>query len=186
MDDYTDKNIKEITRRDHVQAIESLQIFKADVDFLDREFFDFQIAFTGLLGISLTIIFSNIDYFSLWFLIIILAVTLLTFSSCIYNICVEAKGKFKALEVMERSALLAKIRNIAAIHKEFAQYGVEAEKIHSEDDKLFQAMKGCKKMEEILKELTIKREWKLYVFWWSALILSVPILFIFQLIYPKV
>lgn len=175
------EDIKEITQRDHRKALEDLWVFKQDIDFLDRKFFDVRLAFAGLLGVVLAIIFSNTNYFSKWFLYAILTVALLTFFSCICEIFREARGSINAYEEMERNALLANIRNIAAIHPELIQYGTKAEEIYSKENKLLNAMKNKKPIEEMLKEFCEKRKWKLQVIWWGILFLSIPILFIIHL-----
>lgn len=176
------KDAKESTQRDFDNAVKLAEIFREGVSSLDRKLFDFKMAFAGFLGIVLTIIFTNLSNFNVWFPRLILAITFLTFVTLFFEIWREAQDKVTKLDEWENEVvMMANIRHVGVLRSDVRHYGLEAEKRHSEKNKLYQAMKAGKPLEDIIKELGSHTKWKPNMAWWGILFVSVPIIFFFCL-----
>jgi hypothetical protein len=176
------EDAKESTQRDFDNAVKLAEIFRAGVFNLDRKLFDFKMAFAGFLGIVLTIIFTNLSDFNIWFPRLILVVTFLTFVTLFFEIWREAQDKVTNLDEWENEVIMmANIRHIGVLRSDARRYGLEAEKRNSENNKLYQAMKAGKTLEEIIKELGSHTKWRINMAWWGILFISVPVIFLFGL-----
>lgn len=168
------------TQKDFENAVKLAEIFREGASNLDRKVFDFKLAFAGFLGILLTIIFTNISSFNNWFPKTILILTLLTFISLFFEIWQESQDKYAKVDEWDNEVvMMANIRHIGVLRPDVRKYGLEAEKRHSENNKLYQAMKDGKTLEDIVEELGTHIRWKLNMAWWGILFIGVPVIFFF-------
>lgn len=177
----TDSEIRESARRHFTEALETYKAFASELQSFDRKFFDFRIALTSFLGIILTIVFSNKESFSCYFLISIVGVFIFSFILLLYEIWQEGKNKMQNMNFWERTLILHNILNSAA-QREMDSYIAQVVKTLNQENKIMKAMEENKSVEEIVDMINQKRRWNWGFFVWSLLTLSVPILFLIELL----
>lgn len=180
-DNNPKREIRESARRHFFEELETYKTIVNELQVFDRKFFDFRIAFTGFLGIILTIIFSNKENFSCYFPITVVGVFIFSFFLLLYEIWDEGKNKMQNLDFCERTVILHNILNSAA-QRNLDNYMKDVLKIIEQENKIIKAMKESKSVEDIVKLISQKRKWDWHFFVWSLLALSVPILFLIELL----
>lgn len=181
------ENAKDITKLEFDDAVKLSQIFRDQAKDVEEKLFNFKIAFCGFLGIILAIIFSNINLFSSWFLFSVLTVTTLSFIS----IFIELRRDLSvAIPEFDRSVnelvIITNVRHIAVLRSDVNKnYIRDAQEQFRESNKIYQAMKAGRSIDDIVNEFGSHTNWRLKLAWWGVLFMSVPILFIFQFVYLK-
>jgi|SRR3989344_1437190 len=181
MEGAAKEKVRESTRGHFFEALETYKAFAQELQAFDRKFFDFQIAFTGFLGVILTIVFSNKEDFSFCFPIAIIAIFISSFILLVYEIWYEGKKKMQNLNSWEHTLTLYNILNSAA-QEDMDSYATQVIKILEQENKVIKAMREGRSVEEIADLINQKRKWNWEFFVWSLLALSVPILFLIELL----
>src|SRR3989344_3088268 len=164
--------VKESTRRHFFEALETYKAFANELQIFDRKFFDFRIAFTGFLGVILTIVGSNRDEFSCYFLVATVIVFIISFFLLLYEIWHEGKNKMQNMNSWERTLILYNVLNSSA-QRNMDSYTTQVIEILEKENKVIQSMKENKSIEEIVGIINRKRKWGVRFFIWSILALSV-------------
>lgn len=180
-DNKQKKEIRESAKRHFLEELETYKTSVTELQVFDRKFFDFRIAFTGFLGIILTIIFSNKENFSCYLPITVVGVFIFSFLLLLYEIWSEGKDRMQNLNFWERTVTLDNILN-CAVQRNLDNYTKEVVKILEQENKIMKAMKENKSVEDIVNLVSQKRKWDWHFFVWSLLALSVPILFLIELL----
>lgn len=175
------EKIRESARKHFFEALETYKAFANELQTFDRKFFDFRIAFTGFLGVILTIIFLNRENFSCFFPIAVIVVFIFSFILLLYEIWDEGKNKMKNMNSWERTITLYNILNSAA-QRNMDSYATQVVKVIKEENKVVKAMKENKSIDEITDLINQKRKWNWEFFVWSLLAASIPILFLIELL----
>lgn len=180
-DNNQEKEIGESAKKHFLEELETYKVSVNELQIFDRKFFDFRIAFTGFLGIILTIIFSNKENFSCYFPITVVGVFLFSFFLLLYEIWDEGKDKMQNLNFWERTTILNNILN-CAVQRNLDNYAKDVFKTLERENEILKAMNEKKSIEEIVGMISQKRKWDWHFFVWSLLALSVPILFLIELL----
>lgn len=182
-------NQQEIAKREFDDSVKQYIGYSKDFERLSRRFFDFQIAFTGLLGIISSIIFSNPSselFKPLWFKMSFIIITALVFIIMISTIWRSAAKTVENFKKSERRTILLNIRH-DAISGGFGlgRYMGEAEKLLAKENLILQDMKNNDPIETIIRKYSSPdtNRWKGELILWGILFLSVPTLFLIRLIY---
>ena len=133
------------------------------------------------MGIILTIVFSNKEDFSFFFPIVIVAVFIFSFTLLIHGIWYEGKEKMQNLNSWERTLAPYNILN-SAVQKDMGSYATKVITTLEQENKVIKGMREGKSVEEIADLINRKRKWNWEFFVWSLLALSVPILFLIELL----
>ena len=175
------EKIRESARRHFSEALETYKAFASELHNFDRKFFDFRIALSGFLGIILTIVFTNKESFSFCFPIAITVVFILSFVFLLYEIWDEGRNKMKNMNSWERTVILHNILN-SAVQRGEGDYAKEVVKIVTQENKIIKAMIEKQPVDKIIDTISQKRKWNWGFFIWGLLTLSVPFLFLLELL----
>src|SRR3989344_3451895 len=121
------EKVRESARRHFFEALETYKAFAKELQSFDRKFFDFRIAFTGFLGVILTIVFSNKENFSFCFPIAIVGVFIFSFVLLLYEIWHEGENKMQNMNSWERTLTLHNILN-SAVQRSMDSYATQVVK----------------------------------------------------------
>jgi len=144
-----------------------------------ENFLKVKLGFLAFVGVIFTVIFSRIEDFSCRFLFCFLIIIFVIFLLFIWGLWFKLQDINRAIEKQHRRTVLAKIRDIAT-KDNLENYGKEAERLLIEEDKIRQAMQEKKLIEEIIKYKKNIR-WKIEFALWALLFLSIPFLFLLEL-----
>lgn len=177
----TPSEIKEYTKKQLDSSIEIAKTFDTGLESFSKRFFDFRIALTGFLGVILTIIFSNREDFSFYLPVAVVIVFIFSVVLLLYELFKEGGRRMQDLNQSERTLILHNIL-YSAVQGNLTNYIADASMALTKEHKIGQAMKNGKTVEEIISLISYNRKWDLNLILWSLLTLSVPVIFLLELL----
>ncbi len=146
----------------------------------------------AFIGVLFSIILSNRNEYTKIFLMILSIILFLSFLLLIDDLWVRFKWHEKNIKEQEEKLILHGIRQAATVKlknaieeddiKKFSNCGSDAEDRISRKERISELIQRGENTDNIVKQMKAKRSWKLDFILWVVLFLSVPILFLLEIL----
>ncbi|KKT74397.1 MAG: hypothetical protein UW71_C0025G0005 [Parcubacteria group bacterium GW2011_GWB1_44_7] len=175
MDNIAEKEFKEKANK--------FELLYEYAEKFDASFLNIKLGFLAFVGIIFTLAFSARENFTNCFFLALSTILLAIFILFISELYIQSRDLDIATKKQLRRTVLAKIRHIATIENSLESYGIEAERLLIEEDRIRSAMRAGNKIEDIVRDDDNGRIrfWVLFVSW-TILFLSLPTLFLLELL----
>jgi hypothetical protein len=145
-----------------------------------ENFLKIKLGFLAFLGVVLAIVFSDTSKFSCDFLFCFLSIVFTTFLLLVASLLMKSQDIYKTLKEQYRRVMLSKVRDIATKDR-LEKYREEANNLLTDEDQIRQEMYKNEPIEKIIKYKE-NYGWRMELVVWAIIFLSVPILFLLELV----
>lgn len=183
--------LSDIAKKDHSSFVEIHKDFLSFTEKTITDFLTVKMAFLAFLGVVFSIAINDPGY-SYFFKIVYVIIAILSFLLLLDDLWQKFKCHSNSINISKRDAILCNIRYSAAacaekeknleVRLKFLKIGADAEQMINQENMIHTLVTQGQSAKEILEKVQRKGLWKLDFILWSFLFLSMPLLFLMELL----